>query len=162
MYDRPKKEISGMLILGSTVKRQGRKTRKWFHFTLLWPGSGPVLGSTLLEAFDCLGGVQKEQLRQENMTHKKWLEDEEKEPKEEKTECASTGCSRISGGLECRGRKILYLVALKGKTKTNKGIYFSSVYTGKIFQKNPTTGIEMSWCKRGNFPSLRNLGSFLK
>lgn len=30
------------------------------------------------------------------MTHKKWLEDEGKEPKEEKTECTSADCSPIS------------------------------------------------------------------
>lgn len=67
------------------------------------------------------------------MTHKKWLEDEGKEPKEESTECASTGCSQISEGLE---RRILYLVAPKGRTKTSKGTDFSSVFKGKTFQKN--------------------------
>lgn len=82
------------------------------------------------------------------MTRKKWLEDEEKEPKEESTECASTGCSQISEALE-RRRRILYLVAPKGRTKTSKGTDFSSVFKGKTFQKNQLLEIKRVDTRQG-------------
>ena len=63
MFDRPNPESSGLLIWGSTVKREEDEKQGNVPSHSPRPGSGTVLGGTLWEAFDYLGGIQKKQLR---------------------------------------------------------------------------------------------------
>ena len=80
---------------------------------------------------------------------------------------APDGCSQASEGLECR-RRILYLMALKGRNKTNKQtlkgdrFQLNSAYIRKILPKTKSTaGNYMNWCKVGSFPSLGSLSSLI-